>query len=116
MLCIFFFFQAEDGIRDFHVTGVQTCALPISRARSSAPVRPPANRGRPRHARRSEPKQPRGALATDRLLVAKTPPKPPVSTRISANQELQHDTTSTLQFARYDQHRSRCLKIVVSPF
>src|SRR5690606_39766200 len=27
---IFFFFQAEDGIRDFHVTGVQTCALPIS--------------------------------------------------------------------------------------
>src|SRR5690606_40839213 len=27
LLC--FFFQAEDGIRDFHVTGVQTCALPI---------------------------------------------------------------------------------------
>src|SRR5690606_40297591 len=26
-----FFFQAEDGIRDFHVTGVQTCALPISK-------------------------------------------------------------------------------------
>src|SRR5690606_40484184 len=29
VLCLFFFFQAEDGIRDFHVTGVQTCALPI---------------------------------------------------------------------------------------
>src|SRR5690606_39862001 len=30
MCCsFFFFFQAEDGIRDFHVTGVQTCALPI---------------------------------------------------------------------------------------
>src|SRR5690606_2974122 len=29
MLALFFFFQAEDGIRDFHVTGVQTCALPI---------------------------------------------------------------------------------------
>src|SRR6266702_7184675 len=29
-MCIFFF-QAEDGIRDGHVTGVQTCALPISR-------------------------------------------------------------------------------------
>src|SRR5690606_40500284 len=28
----FFFFQAEDGIRDFHVTGVQTCALPICSA------------------------------------------------------------------------------------
>src|SRR5690606_41181497 len=29
LLVVFFFFQAEDGIRDFHVTGVQTCALPI---------------------------------------------------------------------------------------
>src|SRR2546422_7927596 len=28
-LCFFFFFQAEDGIRDVAVTGVQTCALPI---------------------------------------------------------------------------------------
>src|SRR6266498_1432682 len=28
--CFFFFFQAEDGIRDADVTGVQTCALPIS--------------------------------------------------------------------------------------
>src|SRR5204862_659421 len=26
---VFFFFQAEDGIRDLYVTGVQTCALPI---------------------------------------------------------------------------------------
>src|SRR5260370_18920480 len=31
LLCVFFFFfQAEDGIRDSSVTGVQTCALPIS--------------------------------------------------------------------------------------
>src|SRR5256885_814773 len=29
--CHFFFFQAEDGIRDYKVTGVQTCALPICR-------------------------------------------------------------------------------------
>src|SRR5262249_57174984 len=28
---LFFFFQAEDGIRDWSVTGVQTCALPILR-------------------------------------------------------------------------------------
>src|SRR5256885_16612681 len=28
---VFFFFQAEDGIRDYKVTGVQTCALPICR-------------------------------------------------------------------------------------
>src|SRR5690348_17691066 len=37
MFCVlvfyfFFFFQAEDGIRDGRVTGVQTCALPISAA------------------------------------------------------------------------------------
>src|SRR3712207_8008493 len=30
---VFFFFQAEDGIRDIGVTGVQTCALPICRLR-----------------------------------------------------------------------------------
>src|SRR6516162_10893446 len=33
---IFFFFQAEDGIRDYKVTGVQTCALPISFAEQHA--------------------------------------------------------------------------------
>src|SRR3712207_9005782 len=31
-----FFFQAEDGIRDIGVTGVQTCALPICRRREAA--------------------------------------------------------------------------------
>src|SRR6266446_7682258 len=34
----FFFFQAEDGIRDYKVTGVQTCALPISDLRDPVPV------------------------------------------------------------------------------
>src|SRR5215469_10038120 len=33
---LFFFFQAEDGIRDLYVTGVQTCALPISPAAQPA--------------------------------------------------------------------------------
>src|SRR2546429_3359827 len=33
VLVIIFFFQAEDGIRDVAVTGVQTCALPISAIR-----------------------------------------------------------------------------------
>src|SRR5690606_3203748 len=33
-----FFFQAEDGIRDFHVTGVQTCALPICPVGRRIPV------------------------------------------------------------------------------
>src|SRR5256885_8463606 len=47
---VFFFFQAEDGIRDYKVTGVQTCALPIyagqynsrptARPRSVEPSRP----------------------------------------------------------------------------
>src|SRR5687767_13790090 len=36
-LFFFFFFQAEDGIRDKLVTGVQTCALPISRLAIRAP-------------------------------------------------------------------------------
>src|SRR3989454_9131226 len=55
----FFFFQAEDGIRDYKVTGVQTCALPISPhragrngdlapcARAVAPARAHARRGAP---------------------------------------------------------------------
>src|SRR5690606_39433323 len=39
----FFFFQAEDGIRDFHVTGVQTCALPICRPFRRAPSEWPSS-------------------------------------------------------------------------
>src|SRR6266550_6439888 len=43
----FFFFQAEAGIRDVAVTGVQTCALPISRAGAGGgPPRPGGGRGR----------------------------------------------------------------------
>ena len=34
----FFFFQAEDGIRDYDVTGVQTCALPILVAFGAVPT------------------------------------------------------------------------------
>src|SRR2546429_5465415 len=37
-LCVGFFFQAEDGIRDVAVTGVQTCALPISPSTSRCPL------------------------------------------------------------------------------
>src|SRR5690606_39613764 len=42
-----FFFQAEDGIRDFHVTGVQTCALPISVDHACSPERDPCHLDRP---------------------------------------------------------------------
>src|SRR5438046_9881935 len=38
---VFFFFQAEDGIRDWSVTGVQTCALPISKPAFRADTKPP---------------------------------------------------------------------------
>src|SRR5439155_2130171 len=53
---VVFFFQAEDGIRDGHVTGVQTCALPISRATllsggGDGATLPPPSRGRVRHDR-----------------------------------------------------------------
>src|SRR6266540_1840738 len=41
----FFFFQAEDGIRDRDVTGVQTCALPISRWRTVLGVILPSSMG-----------------------------------------------------------------------
>src|SRR5258708_38600409 len=63
MLCLFFFFfQAEDGIRDDLVTGVQTCALPIClgarqihagrcRLRARLAIRP----GRVRHVQRERP-------------------------------------------------------------
>src|SRR5437667_11872316 len=56
IVTFFFFFQAEDGIRDRDVTGVQTCALPISRHAQTrirvpgvVPLEPSreANRGMP---------------------------------------------------------------------
>src|SRR5256885_6378611 len=40
-----FFFQAEDGIRDYKVTGVQTCALPILDARITARINQAAGGG-----------------------------------------------------------------------
>src|SRR5690606_14257782 len=51
---LFFFFQAEDGIRDFHVTGVQTCALPICPRRMSPAPRYAPRASHPRH----RPRQP----------------------------------------------------------
>src|SRR5437763_7228414 len=66
----FFFFQAEDGIRDTSVTGVQTCALPISPERlqpvehRAARIRPRPRRPRrvPLHARRPTQHVPRPPL------------------------------------------------------
>src|SRR3989449_10505368 len=67
LLFLFFFFQAEDGIRDVAVTGVQTCALPISPARG----RP----GDPAAHRPGDPRPPR-AGATRARAVARTPETP----------------------------------------
>src|SRR5438034_4720788 len=65
MIYFFFFFQAEDGIRDHCVTGVQTCALPIyapwgregsrpGRVAATAPGRPLSTLPRARGGRRPE--------------------------------------------------------------
>src|SRR5262249_59869451 len=67
-LSVCFFFQAEDGIRDWSVTGVQTCALPISRRRAlyrrlSEPPPPWTTYGRGRAALIIRPSAP----PTDRL-------------------------------------------------
>src|SRR5690349_15713730 len=49
-LChFFFFFQAEDGIRDLYVTGVQTCALPICRRTSGGAISARARRSAAAH-------------------------------------------------------------------
>src|SRR4029434_5172755 len=47
-LCYIFFFQAEDGIRDASVTGVQTCALPIYTHTPHTHTHININHGRPR--------------------------------------------------------------------
>src|SRR2546425_2399029 len=75
---LFFFFQAEDGIRDKLVTGVQTCALPIyyapvaRPARSARRSRHPTCRPGPRRARRDRGTA-RLARARDRLAVVEAP-------------------------------------------
>src|SRR5260370_7188752 len=75
-MTMFFFFQAEDGIRDSSVTGVQTCALPISQAaircRQDGRSDPP---GRVELARRAARRHRIAAC------VASYEPKPPKSRR-----------------------------------
>src|SRR2546430_11224913 len=70
----FFFFQAEDGIRDLTVTGVQTCALPISRRRREPPRALPEDA----HSRRP-------ALLREVLLHAGRPRLPGVRHRTRAD-------------------------------
>src|SRR5207248_8943914 len=72
LFLFFFFFQAEDGIRDRTVTGVQTCALPISagpeafRLRDAPRCRSARERVRPRHRPRRRARLPHRARSEER--------------------------------------------------
>src|SRR2546427_7704619 len=70
LLFFFFFFQAEDGIRDLTVTGVQTCALPISAPRVRGGGSNAGQRGRSRGDR-----------------AGGVPARPPVGRRIPRSEE-----------------------------
>src|SRR2546430_8245815 len=67
IMFFFFFFQAEDGIRDLTVTGVQTCALPISQAHARSPDPGCAGAAEPVRAR---------AVRSDRRSPSNGPPGP----------------------------------------
>src|SRR2546425_7336858 len=58
MFLVFFFFQAEDGIRDKLVTGVQTCALPISASPRGGERQARGEAGRAREGRGREDRRP----------------------------------------------------------
>src|SRR2546430_4256805 len=91
-----FFFQAEDGIRDLTVTGVQTCALPISTP--PAPVRSPAPLARAGARSRRPPTRPLRASAAAagagrRRRARAVPPLPPAR----RNRARSEEHTSELQ-------------------
>src|SRR5438445_2648678 len=73
----FFFFQAEDGIRDIGVTGVQTCALPISLA---VAMQWPSNRPCSRQQQVREPRAIR-VLSVTFLRIRSITPEPSFSRR-----------------------------------
>src|SRR5205807_5523630 len=91
-VCFFFFFQAEDGIRDYKVTGVQTCALPIfspapgqqrdgRRSRACAGRgAPPAGRPSRRRPRRCRIRAPQPPRMPPRSSAPAPPPPPPART------------------------------------
>src|SRR2546427_7883114 len=81
----FFFFQAEDGIRDLTVTGVQTCALPIwpraalagaEKGSAGLCAGPPGRRWRGRPGRPAAAGQAPAVLTTRRVFRPRPPPPP----------------------------------------
>src|SRR5205823_10716196 len=89
----FFFFQAEDGIRDKLVTGVQTCALPISSSRRARRRSSPPREARSSSARRPCARSSRGTRARSRC----SRPSPP--RRLLPRRSEEH--TSELQSLAY---------------
>src|SRR5690606_41123214 len=80
LFSVSFFFQAEDGIRDFHVTGVQTCALPIFVPNQPSPGTPATagwERSRPRKDKTGTAQRCRARHGSrpnvDQMTVAETP-------------------------------------------
>src|SRR2546430_5849247 len=74
---VFFFFQAEDGIRDLTVTGVQTCALPISlRVLMPKSCKSPAPRPAPPLSSTVSPLAPRPSKRTSRAATSTKQERP----------------------------------------
>src|SRR2546426_10881051 len=104
-----FFFQAEDGIRDYKVTGVQTCALPISTDRQRAQLKRCATTG----ARVSVPKRP----ATKSAIVSSSR-QSSVSVTRSNDTDARNDPAASLSratSARQVEQASTCRAVAGSP-
>src|SRR2546427_2626177 len=113
--CVFsiFFFQAEDGIRDLTVTGVQTCALPISSRWASARsmLSPPSIRCSPTAVRVSTGRPPASPGCTRiRVRSVVPPPTSTTSTRrqcaSSAARRSPCSTSQSWKAARSEEHTS----------
>src|SRR5690606_8310221 len=105
----FFFFQAEDGIRDFHVTGVQTCALPISNSPKTASSALPRSPGR--STRRPRTSVPVACTPCSNACSRKSRSAPaiwPVSRM--ANRSVSTPTTSTATSANW--HRTKTCRAI----
>src|SRR5690606_40282293 len=100
----YYFFHAEDGIRCFHVTGVQTCALPIYTTSPSASTWPSAPRNitvpaSPASTGTFQPSAPRIVSARPPSVrsvssTAAVPPAPPRSDERRVEEEARSETTT----------------------
>src|SRR5260221_3669495 len=97
MICCIFFFQAEDGIRDHCVTGVQTCALPISLLGPYCPLA---------WARKRSKKSGRSMW---RAIVNASPPADRKSTRLNSS----HTVISYAVFCLKKKKKLQCLHEIV---